>query len=36
MRYDITFRVKVEGIDQYVPICSCDANIRGTEFLTRI
>ena len=27
MSYDITFTVKVEGIDQYVPIGSCDANI---------
>ena len=27
MSYDITFKVKVEGVDQYVPIGSCDANI---------
>ena len=27
MSYDITFKVKAEGIDQYVPIGSCDANI---------
>ena len=27
MSYDITFKVKVEGTDQYVPIGSCDANI---------
>ena len=27
MSYDITFKVKVDGIDQYVPIGSCAANI---------
>ena len=27
MSYDICFRVKVEGIDQYVDIGNCDANI---------
>ena len=27
MSYDITFKVKLEGIDQYVPIGDCDANI---------
>lgn len=27
MSYYITFKVKVEGIDKYVPIGDCDANI---------
>lgn len=27
MSYDISFRVKVEGIDVYVDVGSCDANI---------
>lgn len=27
MSYDITFKVKVEGADVYVPIGNCDANI---------
>ena len=27
MSYDITFKVKVEGIDKYVPVGDCDANI---------
>lgn len=27
MSYDITFRVKVEGVEQYVTIGDCDANI---------
>ena len=27
MSYDIAFKVKVEGIDQYVPVGSCEANI---------
>lgn len=27
MSYDITFKVKVEGVDQYVPVGDCDANI---------
>ena len=27
MSYDITFKVKVDGVDQYVPIGDCDANI---------
>ena len=26
MSYDISFRVKVEGIDQYVEVGNCDAN----------
>ena len=25
MSYDITFKVKVDGVDQYVPIGDCDA-----------
>lgn len=27
MSYDITFRVKVEGVDAYVDVGNCDANI---------
>ena len=27
MSYDISFKVKVEGINQYVPVGYCDANI---------
>lgn len=27
MSYDISFKVKVEGVDKYVPIGNCDANI---------
>lgn len=27
MSYDISFRVKVEGIDRYVEVGTCDANI---------
>lgn len=27
MSYDITFKVKVDGIDQYVPVGDCEANI---------
>ena len=27
MSYDINFRVKVEGIDEYVEVGNCDANI---------
>ncbi len=27
MSYDVSFRVKVEGIDEYVDVGSCDANI---------
>lgn len=27
MSYDITFRVKVEGVDAYVDVGDCDANI---------
>lgn len=27
MSYDITFKVKVEGIDRYVPVGDCSANI---------
>ena len=27
MSYDISFKVKVEGIDQYVKVGDCDANI---------
>lgn len=27
MSYDISFRVKVEGLDIYVPVGDCDANI---------
>ena len=27
MSYDISFRAKVEGIDQYIPVGDCDANI---------
>lgn len=27
MSYDITFKVKVEGTDIYVPVGNCDANI---------
>ena len=27
MSYDIDFRVKVEGIDRYVSVHDCDANI---------
>lgn len=27
MSYDITFKVKVDGTDQYVPIGCCGANI---------
>ena len=27
MSYDISFKVKVEGIDQYVNVGDCDANI---------
>ena len=27
MSYDISFKVKVEGVDAYVPVGACDANI---------
>lgn len=27
MSYDITFKVKVEGTDEWVPVGDCDANI---------
>lgn len=27
MSYDISFKVKVEGVDTYVPVGTCDANI---------
>lgn len=27
MSYDISFKVKVEGVDAYVPVGTCDANI---------
>ena len=27
MSYDISFRVKVEGVDKYVDVGTCDANI---------
>ena len=27
MSYDISFRVKVEGVDSYIPVGDCDANI---------
>lgn len=27
MGYDISFRVKVEGVDRYIPVGDCDANI---------
>lgn len=27
MSYDISFKVKVEGVDAYVPVGDCDANI---------
>ena len=27
MSYDITFKVKVDGIDRYVPVGDCEANI---------
>lgn len=27
MSYDISFKVKVEGIDRYVPVGECNANI---------
>ena len=27
MSYDITFKVKVDGTDQYIPVGDCDANI---------
>ena len=27
MSYDITFKVKVAGIDKYVPVGDCTANI---------
>lgn len=27
MSYDISFKVKVEGVDKFVPIGDCDANI---------
>ena len=27
MSYDIDFRVKVDGLDKYVPVGNCDANI---------
>lgn len=27
MSYDISFKVKVDGIDRYVEACECDANI---------
>lgn len=27
MSYDISFKVKVEGLDRYVPLDYCDANI---------
>lgn len=26
MSYDISFKVKVEGVDAYVPVGTCDAN----------
>lgn len=37
MSYDVSFKVKVEGIDKYVPVCSCDANITWNvrEIITR-
>lgn len=37
MSYDINFRVKVEGVDQYVPVGSCLANITWNvrEIITR-
>ena len=27
MSYDISFKVKVDGVDAYVPVGTCDANI---------
>ena len=27
MSYNISFKVKVEGVDTYVPVGTCDANI---------
>lgn len=27
MSYDISFRAKVDGVDEYVPVGDCDANI---------
>ncbi len=27
MSYDVSFKVKVEGVDAYVPVGDCDANI---------
>ena len=27
MSYDISFKVTVEGVDAYVPVGTCDANI---------
>lgn len=27
MSYDISFKAKVEGLDRYVDVCYCDANI---------
>lgn len=27
MSYDISFKVKVEGVNQYIPVGHCDANI---------
>ena len=27
MSYDISFKVKVEGVDAYVTVGACDANI---------
>jgi hypothetical protein len=37
MSYDIDFRVKVEGIDHYVSVGDCDANItwNAREIITR-
>ena len=37
MSYDITFKVKVDGLDRYVPVGNCDANITWNvrEIITR-
>lgn len=37
MSYDISFKVKVEGVDKYVEIGECDANITWNvrEIITR-
>lgn len=37
MSYDISFKAKLEGIDRYIPICVCDANITWNvrEIITR-